>query len=105
MKSSGPIHARSKYLAVRLKTNATHLTPKFGRKLAALNLASTLLPIAVFYTITNILIGKQGTGESTDPLIPFIVTGGAFTFAVIAMAIPLMSEFDVAVGRSSAIGE
>jgi len=75
------------------------------RPSAALNLASTLLPIAVFYTITNILIGKQGTGESTDPLIPFIVTGGAFTFAVVAMAIPLMSEFDVAVGRSSAIGE
>jgi ABC-type transport system involved in multi-copper enzyme maturation permease subunit len=75
------------------------------RPSAALNLASALLPIAVFYTITNILIGKQGTGESTDPLIPFIVTGGAFSFAVVAMAIPLMSEFDVAVGRSSAIGE
>jgi hypothetical protein len=72
---------------------------------AALNLASALLPIAVFYTITNILIGKPATGESTDPLIPLIVTGGAFGFALAAMAIPLMSEFDVAVGRSSAIGE
>ncbi len=75
------------------------------RPSAALNLASALLPIAVFYTITNIIIGKPATGESTDPLIPLIVTGGAFGFAVFAMAIPLMSEFDVAIGRASAIGE
>ncbi|MBI2803423.1 MAG: ABC transporter permease [Planctomycetes bacterium] len=75
------------------------------RPSAALNLASALLPIAVFYSITNVLIGKPGTGESTDPLVPMIVTGGAFGFALIAMAIPLMSEFDVAIGRSSAIGE
>lgn len=75
------------------------------RPSAALNLASALLPIAVFYTITNILIGKPATGESTDPLIPLIVTGGAFGFAVTAMAVPLMSEFDVAIGRTSAIGE
>jgi hypothetical protein len=75
------------------------------RPSAALNVASAICPIAVFYTITNILIGKPTTGESTDPLIPLIVTGGAFGFALIAMAVPLMSEFDVAVGRSSAIGE
>jgi ABC-type Na+ efflux pump permease subunit len=75
------------------------------RPSTALNLASALLPIAVFYTITNILIGKPSTGESTDPLIPFIVTGGAFGFALAAMAVPLMSEFDVAIGRASAIGE
>ncbi len=75
------------------------------RPSAALSLASALLPIAVFYTITNILIGKPVTGESSDPLIPLIVTGGAFSFAVAAMAVPLMSEFDVAVGRASAIGE
>jgi ABC-type transport system involved in multi-copper enzyme maturation permease subunit len=75
------------------------------RPSAALNLASALLPIAVFYTITNILIGKPGSTESSDPLIPIIVTGGAFSFAVAAMAVPLMSEFDVAVGRASAIGE
>jgi len=75
------------------------------RPSAALNLASALLPIAVFYTITNILVGKPATGESSDPLIPFVVTSGAFGFAVAAMAVPLMSEFDVAVGRTSAIGE
>jgi ABC-type transport system involved in multi-copper enzyme maturation permease subunit len=75
------------------------------RPSTALNLASALLPIAVFYTITNIIIGKPATGESTDPLIPLIVTGGAFGFALTAMAVPLMSEFDVAIGRASAIGE
>jgi hypothetical protein len=75
------------------------------RPSAALSLASAMLPIAVFYTITNILIGKPATGESSDPLIPLIVTGGAFSFAVAAMAVPLMSEFDVAIGRASAIGE
>lgn len=75
------------------------------RPSTALNLASAMLPIAVFYTITNILIGKPSTGESTDPLIPLIVTGGAFGFALAAMAVPLMSEFDVAIGRASAIGE
>ena len=75
------------------------------RPSAALNLASAMLPIAVFYSITNILIGRPGTGETTDPLYPLLVTGGAFAFALIAMAIPLMSEFDVAIGRASAIGE
>lgn len=75
------------------------------RPSAALNLASALLPIAVFYTLTNILIGKPVTGESSDAGIPLLVTGGAFAFAILAMAIPLMSEFDVAVGRTSAIGE
>lgn len=75
------------------------------RPSAALSSASALLPIAVFYTITNILIGKPATGESSDPLMPLIVTGGAFSFAVAAMAVPLMSEFDVAIGRASAIGE
>ena len=34
-----------------------------------------------------------------------LVTGGAFGFALIAMAVPLMSEFDVAIGRASAVGE
>jgi ABC-type transport system involved in multi-copper enzyme maturation permease subunit len=75
------------------------------RAVPALNVASWLCPLAVFYTVTNILIGKPGTGESTDPLIPLIVTGGAFGFTLVAMLIPLLSEFDVAIGRSSAIGE
>jgi hypothetical protein len=72
---------------------------------AALNLASALCPIAVFYTVTNVLVGKPETGASTDPLMPLLVMGGAFGFALVAMAIPLISEFDVSIGRSSAIGE
>ena len=75
------------------------------RPSSALNLASTMLPVLAFYSITNILIGKPGTIESADPLIPFIVITGAFGFTILAMAIPLMTEFDVAVGRSSVIGE
>jgi hypothetical protein len=75
------------------------------RPSAALNLASALLPIAVFYTTLSIMIGKPATGESTDAYIALIVTGGAFGFAVAAMLVPLMSEFDVAIGKQSAIGE
>jgi ABC-type Na+ efflux pump permease subunit len=71
----------------------------------ALTLASVVCPLAVFYTVTNILVGKPGQFESSDPLIPLLVTGGAFGFTLAAMLIPLLSEFDVAVGRTSAIGE
>jgi ABC-type Na+ efflux pump permease subunit len=71
----------------------------------ALTLASVICPIAVFYTVTNILIGKPGQLESSDPLTPFLVTAGAFSFTLAAMLIPLLSEFDVAVGRTSGIGE
>ena len=75
------------------------------RPSAALTLASWACPFAVFYTVTNVLIGKPGVRESSDPLIPFIVTGGAFGFTVAAMLVPLLSEFDVAIGRTSAQGE
>jgi ABC-type transport system involved in multi-copper enzyme maturation permease subunit len=71
----------------------------------ALTLASVVCPLAVFYTVTNILIGKPGQMESSDPLIPFLVTGGAFGFTLAAMLIPLLSEFDVAVGRTSGTGD
>ncbi len=47
------------------------------RPSAALALASCICPFAVFYAVTNVLIGKPGLRESTDPLIPFLVTGGA----------------------------
>ena len=75
------------------------------RPSAALTLASWACPFAVFYTVTNVLIGKPGSRESTDPLIPFLVTGGAFAFTIAAMLVPLLSEFDVAIGRTSAQGE
>ena len=71
------------------------------RPSAALTLASWLCPLAVFYTVTNILVARPGTDESGDPLVPFLVAGGAFGFAVAAMLVPLVSEFDVALGRTS----
>jgi ABC-type Na+ efflux pump permease subunit len=72
---------------------------------AALVVASWACPFAMIYTVTNILVGKPGSQESTDPLIPFLVTVGAFGFTVAAMLIPLLSEFDVALGRTTAGGE
>jgi len=75
------------------------------RPSTALTLASWLCPFAVFYTVTNILIGKPGGVESTDPFVPFIITAGSFGFAVAAMLVPLLSEFDVAIGRTSAGGD
>ena len=68
----------------------------------ALTLAAVLCPVAMFYAVTNVLIAKPGTAESTDPLVPFLVIGGAFGFAVAAMLVPLLSEFDVALGRTTA---
>lgn len=68
----------------------------------ALTLASFLCPPAVFYCVTSVLIGKPGTEESGDPLLLFLVVAGAFGFAVAAMLVPLLSEFDVALGRTTA---
>ncbi|HVK17994.1 MAG TPA: ABC transporter permease subunit [Fimbriiglobus sp.] len=67
----------------------------------ALSLASVFCPLAMFYCVTNILIAKPGTEESADPLVPFMALAGAFGFAVAAMLVPLLSEFDVALGRTS----
>jgi hypothetical protein len=75
------------------------------RPSAALTLASWLCPLGLFYSVTKILIAKPGREESTDPFIPFVVTAGAFGFTVVAMLIPLLSEFDVALGRTTGGGE
>jgi ABC-type transport system involved in multi-copper enzyme maturation permease subunit len=72
-----------------------------NRPSAALTVASWLCPLSVFYTVANILVAKPGTQESADPLIPFLVIAGAFGFTVAAMLVPLLSEFDVALGRTS----
>jgi ABC-type transport system involved in multi-copper enzyme maturation permease subunit len=71
------------------------------RPSGALTLASWACPLGVLYTVMNILVAKPGSQESADPLIPFLVIGGAFGFAVAAMLVPLVSEFDVALGRTS----
>jgi len=75
------------------------------RPSTALTVASWCCPLAMFYTVTNILVAKPGSEESTDPLVPFIVAAGAFGFTVAAMVIPLLSEFDVALGRTTGAGE
>jgi ABC-type transport system involved in multi-copper enzyme maturation permease subunit len=75
------------------------------RPSAALTLGSVVCPLAMFYTVTNILIAKPGTEESADPLIPFLALSGAFGFAIAAMLVPLLSEFDIALGRTTAAYE
>jgi hypothetical protein len=64
-------------------------------------LASWVCPLAVFYTAATVVVGKPGTGETGDPLIPFLVVAASFGFAITAMLVPLLSEFDVAMGRTS----
>ena len=71
----------------------------------ALTLASVMCPLAMFYCVVNILIAKPGTEESAEPLIPFLALGSAFGFAIAAMLVPLLSEFDVALGRTTLLTE
>ncbi len=66
----------------------------------ALTLASMLCPTAVYYAVFSILVGRPGSDESANPLIPFLVLATAFGLAVLAMLVPLLSEFDVALGRT-----
>lgn len=67
----------------------------------ALLLASIFCPFAVLYVVMNVVIGKPGTEESSPPFMPALVLIGAFGFAVFAMLVPLLSEFDVALGRTT----
>ncbi len=76
-----------------------------GRPSPALTLASWLCPIGVLYSITNVLVAKPGTVESTNALMPFVVMATAFGFTLAAMLIPLVSEFDVALGRTTGGGQ
>ncbi len=71
----------------------------------ALFVASLLCPFAVFYTVTNILIGKPGIDESSNPIMPALFVCVSFGFAIAAMMVPLLSEFDVAMGRTSGGGD
>lgn len=71
----------------------------------ALTMASVACPIMMFYCVVNILIAKPGTEESADPLVPFLAISGAFSFTIAAMLVPLLTEFDVALGRTSGPNE
>ena len=72
------------------------------RPSTALSIAASLCPLAMWYSVVNILIGNPGLNEPADPLVPFLVIGGAFGFTIAAMLVPLLSEFDVALGRTTA---
>ena len=61
-----------------------------------------LCPLAMYYCVTNIIVAKPGSEETTDPLLPFLVVAAAFGFTISAMLVPLLSEFDVALGRTAA---
>ncbi|HQR44037.1 MAG TPA: ABC transporter permease, partial [Gemmatales bacterium] len=67
---------------------------------SALFLASVLCPVGLFYAITNVLVGNVRTQSGGDALWPFLVVVGAFGFAIAAIAIPLFSEFHVAIAAS-----
>jgi ABC-type transport system involved in multi-copper enzyme maturation permease subunit len=64
-------------------------------------IACWLCPAAMWYTVTAILVGNPTTGKSGDPLIPFVVITFAFGFTIASMLVPLLSEFDVALGYSA----
>jgi ABC-type transport system involved in multi-copper enzyme maturation permease subunit len=72
------------------------------RPTQALTLASIMLPIFMFYCVTNVLIAQPGSQESAPPLIPFLSIAVPFIFAILAMLVPMLSEFDVAFGRTRA---
>jgi ABC-type transport system involved in multi-copper enzyme maturation permease subunit len=76
-----------------------------GRPSTALAVASSACPLGVFYCVMSLLIAKPGSEESGDPLMPFLVVFMAFGFTILAMLVPLLSEFDVALGRTTGGGE
>jgi len=71
----------------------------------ALSLGSVICPLAMFYCVTYVLIAKPGTEESADALAPILTLTLAFGFTIAAMLVPLLSEFDVALGRTTAANE
>jgi ABC-type transport system involved in multi-copper enzyme maturation permease subunit len=59
----------------------------------ALTLASAILPFLTFYAITEFLLGSS--------LAVCLALSAAYAFATAAMLIPAVSDFDVAIGRTS----
>lgn len=68
----------------------------------AITVAAWICPLGMFYTITNVIVGNVRTGQAGDPLWPFVVIVGAFGFAIAAMLVPLLSEFQVALPHAAA---
>ena len=63
----------------------------------AITLTASIAPAATFYCIIAFVVG--------DRFAPFAVTTSIYGFAVAAMLVPMLSEFDVATGRTGAEGD
>lgn len=63
----------------------------------AIGTASLALPFATFFAVTSFLVDHW--------LQVFLVTSAAYGFTTLAMLIPAINEFDVALGRSRAANE
>jgi ABC-type transport system involved in multi-copper enzyme maturation permease subunit len=59
----------------------------------AISWAALVAPFATFYVITSYLLGKYDSA--------FFVTCATYGFATAAMLVPAVSEFDIALGRTS----
>jgi ABC-type transport system involved in multi-copper enzyme maturation permease subunit len=71
-----------------LWASLTHRNPS-----TALTISAFLLPFFTFYSIISFLLG--------DTLAPWLVVSFAYGFTVAAMLVPAVSEFDVALGRTT----
>jgi len=63
----------------------------------AITLTASIAPAATFYCIIAFVVG--------DRFSPFAVVTATYAFAVTAMLVPMLSEFDVATGRTSIEGD
>ena len=61
----------------------------------AIALVALLTPFWTFYCITSLLNG--------DIMAAFLVSAGIYGFAMLAMLVPAVGDFDIALGRTSAI--
>jgi hypothetical protein len=61
----------------------------------AITLVALLTPFWTFYCITSMVNG--------DILAAFLVSAGVYGFAILAMLVPAVGDFDIALGRTSAI--
>jgi hypothetical protein len=61
----------------------------------AIALVSLLTPFWTFYCIISLLHG--------DIMAAFLVSVGVYGFALMAMLVPAVGDFDIALGRTSAI--
>ncbi|HLJ12731.1 MAG TPA: ABC transporter permease [Planctomycetaceae bacterium] len=71
-----------------LWASLTHRNPS-----SALSAGAFILPFATFYSITGFLLGET--------LGPWLMVSFAYGFTVLAMLVPAVSEFDVALGRTT----